>query len=402
MREIRAGKRLEPEHFRPDVPSELGDIIRRATAADKRDRYATAGEMQLELERFLSDSGKVTTAHLLGEWLREGYPRERLDSADGLSTAAEEEGTPAQVSAPNTIDRASGVIEGDSGPTRVAPERGLFAADDARAPGARPAPLAPNPALVAGEVRPARSLLKPQPGQSHTDLVRPLDRGRLPWLAVGGALALLAGSGAFAWHRLGHRRGEDAPPAAALAVAPDPAIAVEKAQPARVAAPPDPAPGAKIEFAALDIATRPPRARLAIDGIAHARPTPVLGEAVAPGTHHLAILLPGYQRRELDVQLAAGERRSLDIELRPWKPIRAGKSAVARPTAAPGYLTVKTIPWSKVYEGPQLLGTTPFAGVTLAAGPHALTFVNPDRPSLTRRVVIKPGGEQRLSLELPK
>jgi hypothetical protein len=63
---------------------------------------------------------------------------------------------------------------------------------------------------------------------------------------------------------------------------------------------------------------------------------------------------------------------------------------------------VRTLPWSKVFDGARLLGTTPLANVPLAAGAHTLTFVNPDFPPLTRTIQVRPGEESRLSLELKK
>jgi hypothetical protein len=74
---------------------------------------------------------------------------------------------------------------------------------------------------------------------------------------------------------------------------------------------------------------------------------------------------------------------------------------VAGPARREGRLTVRTIPWSRVYEGSRLLGTTPLADLPLAAGGHRLTFVNPDRPTLSRAIVIRPQVETRLSIALP-
>jgi hypothetical protein len=182
--------------------------------------------------------------------------------------------------------------------------------------------------------------------------------------------------------------------------APDLLAAAEAAPHAEAVARPAPAPSS--ELAALDIVTLPAGAHVTVDGKALESPSPIQGQPLSPGLHHLALTLPGFERRLVDVGLKPGERRSLDIELRPLHKATPALHGIERaPSVPPGYLTVKTIPWSKVYEGSRLLGTTPFAGVALPAGPHALTFVNPDRPSLTRKVVIHPGGEERISLELP-
>jgi hypothetical protein len=111
------------------------------------------------------------------------------------------------------------------------------------------------------------------------------------------------------------------------------------------------------------------------------------------GAHHHLFAAAGRERRALDLALAPSERRTVEIELAPLR-------APAKAAPPPGTLTVRTIPWSKVYEGTRLLGTTPLAGVPLSAGRHTITFVNPDRPTVTRAVAIRSGEEARLSVEL--
>ena len=63
---------------------------------------------------------------------------------------------------------------------------------------------------------------------------------------------------------------------------------------------------------------------------------------------------------------------------------------------------MRTVPWSKVFEGGRLLGTTPMADVPLSEGTHTLTFVNPDLPPVKRAVTVHAGEEERLSIELKK
>ena len=61
---------------------------------------------------------------------------------------------------------------------------------------------------------------------------------------------------------------------------------------------------------------------------------------------------------------------------------------------------MRTVPWSKVFDGARLLGTTPMANVPLTEGTHTLTFVNPELPPQKRSVTVGAGEEVRLSLEL--
>jgi hypothetical protein len=147
----------------------------------------------------------------------------------------------------------------------------------------------------------------------------------------------------------------------------------------------------------LDILSRPPGARVTVDGEALRTPTPIHAETFASGMHKVLVEKKGYTPRELAVQLGDGEHRTLDVELRP------GARRIVRMTKVPqGYLTVRTVPWSKVFEGARLIGTTPMANVPLTEGTHTLTFVNPDLPPTKRAVTVRAGEEQRVSIELKR
>ena len=73
--------------------------------------------------------------------------------------------------------------------------------------------------------------------------------------------------------------------------------------------------------------------------------------------------------------------------------------STSRPT---GSVTVKAVPWAKVYEGERLLGTTPMAQVPLAEGTHVLTFINPELPPIKRTVVVRQGEETKIAVELKR
>jgi hypothetical protein len=115
------------------------------------------------------------------------------------------------------------------------------------------------------------------------------------------------------------------------------------------------------------------------------------------GGYLVTLERPGYATRQLATGwMQFGDSKTLDVELHPLPPRRHAKK-----TRAPGgRLTVRTVPWSKVYDGARLLGTTPLAGVPLGAGSHQLKFVNPDLPPVRRTVDVRVGEETKLSLEL--
>jgi eukaryotic-like serine/threonine-protein kinase len=77
---------------RPDAPEELAQVVAKATARQREQRFQTAEDMRLALESFLSASGKPTTSTHLArwvEWLRGvgendtvGAPIDVVDLAD--------------------------------------------------------------------------------------------------------------------------------------------------------------------------------------------------------------------------------------------------------------------------------------------------------------------------------
>jgi hypothetical protein len=161
----------------------------------------------------------------------------------------------------------------------------------------------------------------------------------------------------------------------------------------------DPAPREETKPAAaaagaLDILSRPPGARVMLDGKALTILTPARAQRVSAGMHRVTVEKKGFQPRELSVLVDGSEHRTLDVELR-----RASARAAhaARPQ---GFLTVKTVPWAKVYDGTRLVGTTPFASVPIGEGAHVLTFVNPDLPPVKRTITVRDSEETKISLEL--
>ena len=66
-----------------------------------------------------------------------------------------------------------------------------------------------------------------------------------------------------------------------------------------------------------------------------------------------------------------------------------------------GYLSVNTIPWTQVYLSTgRLLGITPLARAPLPAGRHKLVLKNPAGIKREHRVLIRPGKEARVRLDL--
>jgi eukaryotic-like serine/threonine-protein kinase len=75
-----------------------------------------------------------------------------------------------------------------------------------------------------------------------------------------------------------------------------------------------------------------------------------------------------------------------------------GPTATADPDTSaatgPGFLTLDTVPWTRVSEGGRSLGTTPILGVPLSPGPHNLQLENPGEGIKTSLSVNIKSGER--------
>ena len=440
MREIRDGKEITPERFRADVPEQLVSILRKALATSRDARYASASAMQLDLERFLKTTEALGSSVRLAEYLKREFPRPAEDApaATGGGTQAQPAGTQAQavgtqaqshVRAGTEVQpaQARAGTEAQERATSVQTPRPLAAARsaldapvdesgelDATTPGknsARPdpgydedeptlnsqtGPNAPTRISTAPQQRAAAAAAFDRPRSSNTAVVPPLagsGRRAVVAAAVAAATALLVTLLALRpW------RSQAAPPIVVEEqVQPETKpVTTQLPQPSPVAVAPKepPQPAAPLPEPELDILSRPAGAHVTVDGRSLRTATPVRDARLAIGTHRVLVERKGFQPRELEVQLGEGEHRTLDVELHPL--LHHG----GKPQKPSGYLTVRSVPWAKVFEGAHLLGTTPMANVTLAEGTHVLTFVNPDLPEQKRTVVIKAGEEARISVEL--
>jgi serine/threonine protein kinase len=166
--------------------------------------------------------------------------------------------------------------------------------------------------------------------------------------------------------------------------------------------------------ATLGINTRPSGAKIFLDGEQLDMLTPVRSQPITAGPHHLVIERTGYQPREIDITLKSSEHRVLDFELTEDRPLQDHSTPnVNNPQAGHknhppvgmrgnGFLTAKTEPWSRAYEGSRLLGETPLVNVPLTDGPHVITFVNPDYTPIKKKVSIKVGEETKIIVTFEK
>jgi len=401
MREIRDGKPINPEKHRKDVPEELVKIMRRALQTSRDNRYGSASAMQTDLEKFLKSATAMATSRELGEYIRRELPPVPEEAAP--ATSAQPAGTQRQPQKQRTEVQVSARPPTPT-PLQVLPD--IRSEEIPTTPdGDSSVPTMPSDMHLADEP-PTNERLLPEmragsgkhgrASGSHTAVVPPLAHSPLRTYVA----ALAAGLTVAAVTLLALRPWAAAKdPVIVKVPAAPPPIVVEKPEPspAELAVAPPVVVAQTTPAPTLDILSRPAGARVTVDGETLRAPTPIHAETFASGMHKVIVEKKGYTPRELAVRLGDGEHRTLDVELRP------GARRVVRVQRAPqGYLTVRTVPWSKVFEGARLLGTTPMANVPLAEGTHTLTFVNPDLPPLKKTVTVRAGEEQRVSIELKK
>jgi hypothetical protein len=367
--------------------------MRRALARSRDDRYPDAAAMQVDLERYLKSAVDLATAAELGAYLRRELPpsdedeetpgtAQQAQGTQGQSQGTQKQEHATEAQAPADTERQSlppipeSMDTGDSeeetaerdGPTNV--RRTL--PDDRRKSG---------PAEGTGP----ENFDRPYSG---TSLVPPLPQhpNRRAYVAAAVAAFTVAGVGLLV---LRPWKSQAQGPIIVVEPPPRAPVVRELAPPPPVETPPAPP--------AIDIVSRPPGARVTIDSRRVEGATPIRAHALTPGPHDISVEHTGFQPRQISLLVQPGEHRTLEVELHPVA-VRRGRAAT-RPT---GTLTVRTVPWSKVYDGARLLGTTPLANVPLSAGSHTLRFVNPDLPPQKRSVTVTAGDETRLSLELTK
>ena len=230
-------------------------------------------------------------------------------------------------------------------------------------------------------------------------------------------LFLGAGVGGFFWWK-----GQGAPPqqmatnvpgavanAAPPPSAPTETTPTEETTPAPTEVLPAVEPG---ELGSLTVRTEPPGATVLFDGEALPGTTPLMAGDLAPGTYPVVVSLAGRETYASDVTIVAGERASIEPNLREVSAARRGRRRASPPTpmmeeaamvaesAGRGTLSVNTRPWSKVYVGGELLGTTPIGRAAVGAGSVRVRLVDRDGNEHQRTVRVAPDEDARVFWDL--
>ncbi|MEL6546912.1 MAG: serine/threonine-protein kinase, partial [Myxococcota bacterium] len=191
-----------------------------------------------------------------------------------------------------------------------------------------------------------------------SDLVEPGDqKPSRRWLVfLGTTLCVVLGGGAFTWFKA-----QSASPAAAT---------TQERAPA---------------FAQYQLDTEPAGAQVFLDD-EHLGTSPYSMSALEPGTHRLRVEKEGFVVIERQIDVKAGEQKTLLLTLegqakirtnavKPAAPPRARSRTTtvrtARPsTTADGTLTLNTKPWTRIFVDGEMIGVTPVFKVALPPGRH--------------------------------
>jgi serine/threonine-protein kinase len=124
--------------------------------------------------------------------------------------------------------------------------------------------------------------------------------------------------------------------------------------------------------------------------------TPMEIPGLDPGTYSVIIEHDGYQPHTAEVVVSAGQDATVEAEL------ERRERRPSAPSGPAGMLSVNTRPWSKVYLGNRLLGTTPIGSVRVPSGSARLRFVDRDGNTHRRTVQVPANDHARAFFDLPQ
>ena len=142
----------------------------------------------------------------------------------------------------------------------------------------------------------------------------------------------------------------------------------------------------------LEIVTIPGGGKLKVGDQVRVAPAQIVVEA---GTFDVTGELPGFQPEVRHVAIEAGEHLKIELTFNH----KLGATAHVAP--ALGRLTIRTTPYSEVFENGKKLDQTPFADREMTAGTHTLVFKNPLHPTVTKKITIAAGKSVKLNFALP-
>jgi hypothetical protein len=463
MRAIRDGRLTPIEKAAPWVPPALVKAITWALQT-KRDQRATAMDFAQALEAFIKSSPELATPMQVGAWVRQRFPRDNSGAHPAIQPGGGTQAAHGTMAAPGTVAAPSTSLVPRTRGGTVTPASLLAAAttgfDDAidtaetieitnsmhTGKGAANAPtliddggragiattdrdgspvssdehtgetvvrsgafrqqVPGGPVAVPTRVEQRNLELRPTPApglDTTLGVGRKADPRTRKLLAIGGLVALAVVSFLIALAaRPGGRSAEDRDAGAGSDAARLVVIPIDAAIDAGVVDAPADAPldareptirvDAAVEDVFLTVTTKPSGGTVRVGDQVRKEPAKF---ALAPGKYALTAELDGYKPEKRDVEMIAS------VDLVQEIAFDRKTSTTSRPPPQLGKLTARTTPYSVVFNGGKRLGETPFADLELPAGTYTLSFRNPQRAAVTRKVTITSGKTTKLSFALP-
>jgi serine/threonine protein kinase len=87
LRAIYAAVVPDPRRFRPDYPPALWDVVRRALARDRDERYSTADAFGRDLDAFAASGARPFDAEAMAAFMAELFPADRERQLEWMETA---------------------------------------------------------------------------------------------------------------------------------------------------------------------------------------------------------------------------------------------------------------------------------------------------------------------------
>jgi eukaryotic-like serine/threonine-protein kinase len=311
---------------RPSVPPELDRICAQAMAWNRDERYATAGAMQHDLERYLTATGTNVSAREVGGCVTELFREDRANT-NGVIEAhvARARGGAVREKLP-IIDVASRLGIGSPTPSNerhaTHPPTEVGQATSLDVPSAKLASTTPS--VLSGE--PQRITRTGTP------------RGLLiPGVAIAAVAAVIiffvarssqeAGQGARADNGPHVTMPAAPPPVASPPVVPLPVASPPVAPPLPTTRPSDPsAPAVKPSIVDVGIRVSPETARVSIDGTDVGGGSFTRQYAIDDVIHSIRVVAPGYVTKSVTVPFTANITLDLSLE-------RALQASPSRPVA---------------------------------------------------------------------
>ncbi|AKF11531.1 serine/threonine-protein kinase [Sandaracinus amylolyticus] len=345
---------------RIEIQRELEALIARAIAKKPEERFQSAGEMQMAIEQVLARSGTVVLAAKVGELMHDLFANE--------------------IKAGPQLDRRLSMP-----PPRATVPSGENEAMSSLPPG----PNATQRIEVA----------TPHDDERPSSIVPPRRR-MLGALMIAAGLALFAvtgGVGAWVAYTMGAQGAHS-----------EVVIPSVGAGPSAPAAP---------TTGAIYVDSTPSGAHIELEDRGDVGTTPMEIGLLSPGRYLVRLRADGHDDWERAIDLRAGDRAQLVAVLSANAPDleeeeeeAAEPEPVARavrpsrrerePAAPPGRVSINSRPWSKVYVGGRLLGTTPIGDVEVQSGSVRLRFVDRDGEEHVRSITVPPGGHAREFFDL--